>query len=61
MRLRTHDTLTPTDLALAAYARALERKRLVLVPGGHFAPYDVQFALTSAAARDWFVLHLGDA
>ncbi len=61
MLVATHDTLTPTDLALAAYARALEPKRLVLVPGGHFAPYGAQFALTSAAARDWFAQHLGDA
>lgn len=61
MLVATHDTLTPTDLALAAYARALEPKRLVLVPGGHFAPYGAQFALTSAAARDWFVVHLSDA
>jgi fermentation-respiration switch protein FrsA (DUF1100 family) len=55
-----HDTLTPTDLALAAYARALEPKRLVLVQGGHFAPYSAQFGLTSVAARDWFVMHLGN-
>ncbi len=58
MLVATQDTLTPTDLALEAYARALEPKRLVLVPGGHFAPYGAQFALTSSAARDWFVMHL---
>jgi fermentation-respiration switch protein FrsA (DUF1100 family) len=34
------DSLAPTDLALAAYARALEPKKLVLVKGGHFDGYD---------------------
>ena len=33
------DTLTPTDLALDAFNRALEPKKLLLVPGGHFDPY----------------------
>jgi len=33
------DSLAPTDLALAAYERALEPKRLVLVKGGHFDGY----------------------
>jgi uncharacterized protein len=33
------DTVTPTDLALAAYERALEPKKLQLIPGGHFDPY----------------------
>jgi fermentation-respiration switch protein FrsA (DUF1100 family) len=61
MLVATQDTLTPTDLALDAYARALEPKQLVLVNGGHFAPYGAQFALTSSAARDWFVRHLVEA
>ena len=61
MIVATQDTLTPTDMALEAYARALEPKKLVLVPGGHFAPYGEQFALASTAARDWFATHLRDA
>jgi fermentation-respiration switch protein FrsA (DUF1100 family) len=54
----THDTLTPTDLALDAYERALPPKKLVLLSGGHFVAYDEQFAAASGAARDWFVGHL---
>ena len=52
------DTMTPAEDALSAYARALEPKRLVTVPGTHYAVYGEQFAHTSAAARDWFAEHL---
>ncbi|MFZ6647433.1 alpha/beta hydrolase [Undibacterium sp. TJN25] len=52
------DKVTLTDLELAAYERALEPKRLVLVPGGHFAPYVDQFALAERAATAWFKEHL---
>jgi hypothetical protein len=56
------DHLTPTDLALAAYERALEPKRLVLLPGGHFDVYTGPgFEAASSAARAWFVQHLGAA
>jgi len=55
------DKVTLTDLALAAYERALEPKRLVLVPGGHFDPYLSQFALAQAAATAWFREHLGNS
>ncbi len=58
MIVATHDTLAPTELALAAYERALEPKKLVLLSGGHFAPYLEAFDKASAAARDWFVEHL---
>jgi dienelactone hydrolase len=53
------DTLTITELALTAFERALEPKRLALIPGGHFAPYLDQFPLASAAATGWFNEHLG--
>lgn len=53
-----HDTITLTDLALAAYQRALEPKRLELIPGGHFDPYRSQFDRASTAARAWFAEHL---
>ncbi len=56
--IATHDTITPTDLALAAYERALEPKRLELIPGGHFHPYTEQFDRSSGAAVSWFTLHL---
>lgn len=53
------DHLTPADLALAAYERALEPKKLVLLPGGHFDAYVKDFDRAAGAARDWFVEHLG--
>jgi fermentation-respiration switch protein FrsA (DUF1100 family) len=53
-----NDTVTVTDLALAAYERALEPKKLVLIPGGHFDPYLVNFPQSSAAALAWFQAHL---
>lgn len=52
------DRLTVTDLALAAYERALEPKRLALLSGGHFDPYLGQFAKAEAAATNWFREHL---
>jgi hypothetical protein len=54
------DRLTVADLALAAYERALEPKRLVLIPGGHFDPYLDQFPLAEAAATGWFREHLNN-
>jgi fermentation-respiration switch protein FrsA (DUF1100 family) len=33
------DTLTPTDIAIEAYMRAREPKRLAIMPGGHFDAY----------------------
>lgn len=53
------DHLTPADLALEAYARAREPKRLVLLPGGHFDAYGSDFEVAAAAARDWLLEHLG--
>jgi fermentation-respiration switch protein FrsA (DUF1100 family) len=52
------DHLTVADLALAAYERALEPKRLVTLPGGHFDAYVAGFADASQAATEWFVQHL---
>jgi fermentation-respiration switch protein FrsA (DUF1100 family) len=52
------DHLTVADEALAAYGRALEPKRLTLLPGGHFDAYVKDFAVASGAARDWFAQHL---
>ncbi|HVE22208.1 MAG TPA: alpha/beta fold hydrolase [Acidocella sp.] len=54
------DRTTVTDLALAAYERALEPKRLALIPGGHFDPYLDQFPLAEAAATAWFQEHLNN-
>jgi fermentation-respiration switch protein FrsA (DUF1100 family) len=58
MVVSTQDPTTPTDLALEAYNRALEPKKLVLIEGGHFTPYVDAFEASSAAARDWFAQHL---
>ena len=55
------DHLTPTDLALEAYQRAREPKRLVLLPGAHFDAYVDDFDTASSAARDWFLEHLGSS
>jgi cephalosporin-C deacetylase-like acetyl esterase len=53
-----NDTITLTDLALAAYERALQPKSLTLIPGGHFDPYLSQFEASSTAAVNWFSHHL---
>lgn len=52
------DTVTVTDVALAAYERALQPKKLVTIPGGHFDPYLGKFDQAAGAARDWFTRHL---
>ncbi|MET4212903.1 alpha/beta fold hydrolase [Bradyrhizobium sp. LA2.1] len=52
------DTITLTGLALAAYERALQPKKLVMVQGGHFDPYLSQFYTASEAAVAWFHEHL---
>jgi hypothetical protein len=53
------DHLTVADEALSAYERALHPKKLVTLKGGHFDAYVADFDRASAAARDWFVEHLG--
>ncbi|BCS26709.1 alpha/beta hydrolase [Aspergillus puulaauensis] len=40
MIIMDNDVVTPTDIALGAFARAREPKQLHLLPGGHFDPYD---------------------
>jgi uncharacterized protein len=60
MIVASHDTTTPTDLALAAYQRALEPKKLVLLPGDHFVPYQREFVRASTEALNWFLQHLQD-
>ncbi|HFK1843163.1 alpha/beta hydrolase, partial [Pseudomonas aeruginosa] len=60
MIVADRDLLTPTDLCLEAYQRALPPKRLLMLAGGHFTPYIEHFDATSQAAADWFVRHLGE-
>ncbi len=52
------DHVTPCDLAVAAYEKAREPKKLVILPGAHFDAYVKGFEDSSGAARDWFVKHL---
>ena len=52
------DHLTVSDLAIEAYERALEPKRLVVLPGAHFDAYTVAFEDAAGPARDWFAEHL---
>ena len=52
------DVLTPTDLAIEAYSRAMEPKKLVLIPGGHFDAYTAGFEKSAAPALEWFQQHL---
>lgn len=59
MIVASEDRSTPTDIALAAFESALEPKRLEIVPGDHYRSYLEEFERTSAAARDWFLTHLG--
>lgn len=58
MIVMANDLVTLADDAIALYERALEPKRLVLLPGNHYEAYVEKFAETSAAARDWFAEHL---
>jgi len=58
MLVADRDHVVNADLALEAYERALQPKRLVLIRGGHFDPYDAQFEAASRAAVDWFETHL---
>jgi uncharacterized protein len=53
------DTLTPTDLAIAAYERALEPKSLVVMDGKHFDAYtEPGFSRAALPAASWFEWHL---
>jgi fermentation-respiration switch protein FrsA (DUF1100 family) len=53
-----NDVLTPTHLAIGAYEKAREPKKLKLLPGGHFDAYEKGFDVSSSAALSWFRTHL---
>jgi len=53
------DHLAVADEAFAAYNRALEPKRLLVLKGGHFDAYVKDFEASSSAACAWFATHLG--
>jgi uncharacterized protein len=52
------DHLTVSDLAIAAYERAHEPKRLVLMRGGHFDAYVEGFDQSAGPACEWFRTYL---
>jgi fermentation-respiration switch protein FrsA (DUF1100 family) len=58
MLVAREDHLTPAELAIAAFQRANEPRKLMIMPGGHFDAYVKGFEVSSAAARDWFTEHL---
>jgi uncharacterized protein len=59
MIIAAGDHLAVADEAFATFNRALEPKKLVILPGGHFEAYvGPGFELASRAACDWFVQHL---
>jgi uncharacterized protein len=58
MIIADSDTITPTDIALRAFERAREPKKIVLLQGDHYVPYLEAFDRSSDAARDWFAQHL---
>ncbi len=58
MVIAANDHLAVADEAFAAYNRALEPKRLLILSGGHFDAYVSDFDRASAAAREWFARHL---
>lgn len=61
MIVAEHDDITPTTLALSAFEQAREPKHLVMIEGHHYRPYLEGFGISSVAARDWFLEHLGAA
>ena len=52
------DHLTVCDLAIEAYERAAEPKKLVILPDAHFDAYVKAFDEASGVAADWFTEHL---
>lgn len=61
MIVELQDHLTVADLALEAYEAALEPKKLIALPGGHFDAYITHFEQAGGGSRDWFAEHLGAA
>lgn len=60
MVVASEDRLAPTELALAAFERAGEPKRLERVAGDHFVPYAGEgFAQASQAMRSFLLEQLG--
>jgi uncharacterized protein len=58
MIVAKEDRVAVSDLAIRAHARALEPKKLILIPGGHFDAYGPAFEAAAEAAADWFRVNL---
>lgn len=58
MLVAEQEQISPTDLQIAAFAEAREPKKLVVVPGDHYAAYQEQFSVFASEAANWFVQHL---
>ena len=58
MVIAANDHLAVADEAFAAYNRALEPKRILVLDGGHFDAYIKDFERASGSARDWLTEHL---
>lgn len=53
------DHLTPYDMTAAAYEAALEPKKFLTLPCGHFQAYTGDmFKMSAPVQRDWFKAHL---
>jgi uncharacterized protein len=59
MIVASEDEDCPTEEQLAAFNKALEPKRVLVVQGDHYSVYGKHFDLTAQAAIDWFGEHLG--
>ncbi|KAB8239290.1 alpha/beta hydrolase [Aspergillus alliaceus] len=57
MVVMNNDVVTPSDLALGAFARAKEPKQLHVIPGGHFEPYDGPLFDKNAPVQVEFLKH----
>jgi fermentation-respiration switch protein FrsA (DUF1100 family) len=56
------DEYTPSDMVHDAFTRAREPKRMVEIPGDHYAVYrDPGLSDAAGAAVAWFITHLGAA
>jgi uncharacterized protein len=55
LTIAVDDTLTPSDLQLAAYNEAREPKQLQLLPGDHFAVYGGTTFVKNAATQTEFL------
>lgn len=58
MLVAENDYITPTDVALQAYEKALQPKKLVILKGGHFDSYVNGFKKASEEAVEWFTNNL---